>query len=152
MDQEPFDNNGLDVRVLVVDDTDHVRKMLAEMLELDGFVVVGQAGSGVEAVNLSGSTDPDVIVMDYKMPEMDGLEAAKNIRSSRPNQAIVLYTAYLDSELERQAKEAGVAMCVGKIEGLNQLERHITELCRDLRREGPREDPGHTPDPARRLT
>ena len=147
MDQEEFEANGLDVRVLVVDDTDHVRKMLAEMLELDGFVVVGQAGSGVEAVNLSGSTDPDVIVMDYKMPEMDGLEAAKNIRGSRPNQAIVLYTAYLDSDLERQAKEAGVAMCVGKIEGLNQLERHITELCRDLRREGPREDPGARPDP-----
>lgn len=147
MEQESFEGNGLGVRVLVVDDTDHVRRMLAEMLELDGFVVVGQAGSGVEAVHLSGPTDPDVIIMDYKMPEMDGLEAAKNIRGSRPNQAIVLYSAYMDSELERQAKEAGVAMCVGKIEGLNQLERHITELCRDLRREGPRETPGPATGP-----
>ncbi len=145
MEQEGFEGDGLDVRILVVDDTDHVRRMLAEMLELDGFEVVGQAGSGVEAVHLSGPTNPDVIVMDYKMPEMDGLEAAKNIRNSRPNQAIVLYTAYLDSNLERQAKEAGVAMCVGKIEGLNQLERHISELCRDLRRAGSRPDADPTP-------
>ena len=124
----------MSVRVVVVDDTDHVRRMLAEMLELDGFIVVGQAASGIEAVALSNDADPDVIVMDYKMPGMDGLEASKNIRANRPDQAIVLYTAYLDPDLELQAKEAGVAMCVGKIEGLNQLERHITELTRDLGR------------------
>ena len=134
MQEEGLGGNDVDVRVLVVDDTDHVRKMLAEMLELDGFEVVGEAGSGVAAVDLVETTNPDVIVMDYKMPEMDGLEAAKSIRATPPDQAIVLYTAYLDADLEREAKEAGVAMCVGKIEGLNQLERHITELCRDLRR------------------
>lgn len=124
----------MNVRVLVVDDTDHVRRMLAEMLELDGFNVVGQSASGVEAVTLAQEVMPDVVVMDYKMPGMDGLEASKSIKANRPDQAIVLYTAYLDPELEIQAKDAGVAMCVGKIEGLNQLERHITELTRDLGR------------------
>lgn len=120
------------MKVLVVDDTDHVRNMLVDMLELDGFDVVGQAASGQEAIEVAPGADPDVIVMDYKMPGVDGLTAAKSIRSGRPSQAIILYTAYLDTELEAQAKEAGVAMCIGKVEGLNELERHIAELCRDL--------------------
>ena len=120
-------------KVLVVDDTDHVRNMLVDMLELDGFDVVGQAASGREAVDaIANGTDPDVVVMDYKMPDMDGLTAAKTIKESRPAQAIILYTAYLDEQLEGLAKEAGVAMCIGKVEGLNQLERHITDLVRDL--------------------
>lgn len=123
-----------EVTVLVVDDTEHVRKMLVDMLELDGFAVVGQAGSGEDAVTAAEKTEPDVIVMDYKMPGMDGLTAARAVRDVRPEQAIILYTAYLDSKLESEARAAGVALCVGKVEGLNQLERHITELCRDLRR------------------
>jgi DNA-binding NarL/FixJ family response regulator len=118
-------------KVLVVDDTDHVRNMLVDMLQLDGFDVVGQADSGEVALELMAGIDPDVIVMDYKMPGMDGLTAARTIRETRPSQAIILYTAYLDSKLEAEAKEAGIALCIGKVEGLNQLERHITELVRD---------------------
>ena len=121
------------VRVMVVDDTDHVRNMLVDMLELDGFEVVGQAASGEEAVARVEKADPNVIVMDYKMPGMDGLSAAREIRSTRSSQAIILYTAYLDPTIEAEAKEAGVALCIGKVEGLNQLERHITELCRDFK-------------------
>ncbi len=120
------------MKVLVVDDTDHVRNMLVDMLELDGFDVVGQAGSGDEALRLALESDPDVIVMDYKMPNLDGLSAARSIRAERPSQAIILYTAYLDAELEARAKEVGVAMCIGKVEGINELERHIAELCRDI--------------------
>jgi CheY-like chemotaxis protein len=120
------------VKVLVVDDTEHVRSMLVDMLELDGFDVVGEAASGGEAVGAAADNDPDVIVMDYKMPGMDGLSAARAIRATRPNQGIILYTAYLDQDLEKEARDAGVALCVGKVEGLSQLERHITELCRDF--------------------
>lgn len=120
------------IKVLVVDDTDHVRQMLSEMLQLDGFEVVGEAASGSDAVASAATTEPDVIVMDYKMPGMDGLATAKKIRETRPDQGIVLYSAYLDETVEKQAKEAGIAMCIGKVEGLNQLERHLTEICRDL--------------------
>ena len=122
----------MQVKVLVVDDTDHVRHMLVDMLELDDFNVVGQASSGKEGISVCGDADPDVVVMDYKMPDMDGLAAAAGIRESRPDQAIILYTAYLDQGLEQQAKDAGVALCIGKVEGLTQLERHIRELCRNL--------------------
>jgi CheY-like chemotaxis protein len=113
---------------MVVDDTDHVRAMLVDMLQLDGFVVVGEAASGPEAIAMAAEAQPDVIVMDYRMPGIDGLAAARDIRSRRPDQAIILYTAYLDPVLEKQANEAGVALCVGKVEGLNQLERYINEL------------------------
>ena len=122
----------MQVKVLVVDDTDHVRHMLVDMLELDGFDVVGQASSGHEGISMCAEADPDVVVMDYKMPDMDGLATAEGIRKERPEQAIILYTAYLDPKLEQQAKEAGVALCIGKVEGLTQLERHIRELCRNL--------------------
>jgi two-component system response regulator (stage 0 sporulation protein F) len=121
------------VTVLVVDDTDHVRDMLVGMLELDGFTVVGQASSGPDALSTAGATDPDVIVMDYRMPGMDGLTAARNIRKERPSQAIILYTAYLDKLLEAEARAAGVALCIGKVEGLMELERHINDLRRDLK-------------------
>jgi CheY-like chemotaxis protein len=120
------------VKVLVVDDTEHVRNMLADMLDLDGFDVVGQAASGEEALDLSQEAGPDVIVMDYKMPGMDGLKAARAIRNARPDQSIILYTAYMDPNLEAQARAAGIALCIGKVEGLHQLERHITDLCRRL--------------------
>ena len=122
----------MSVKVLVVDDTEHVRNMLVEMLELDGFSVVGKADSGQTAIDLASEADPDVVVMDYKMPEMDGLATTRTIKDKRPGQAIILYTAYMDPDLEARAKQSGIALCVGKVEGLNQLERHITELCRDL--------------------
>lgn len=125
-------SDGGAVRVMIVDDTDHVRNMLVDMLELDGFEVVGQAASGEVACELVNDANPDVIVMDYKMPGMDGLTAARTIRATRTSQAIILYTAYLDPTIESQARDAGVALCIGKVEGLNQLERHITELCRDF--------------------
>lgn len=122
----------MQVKVLVVDDTDHVRNMLVDMLELDGFEVVGMAASGQEAIDLAERTAPDVVIMDYKMPGMDGLTSARAIKQRKPEQNIIIYTAYLDPQLEAEAKAAGIAMTIGKVEGLNQLERHITELCQDL--------------------
>lgn len=120
------------VRVMVVDDTDHVRTMLAEMLELDGFAVVGQAANGDEAVGVANDCDPDVIVMDLKMPGVDGLEATRLIKAARPDQPVILYTAYLDPVIEAEAKAAGVTLCLGKIDGLPELERQISRLMFEL--------------------
>jgi NarL family two-component system response regulator LiaR len=117
---------------MVVDDTDHVRTMLAEMLVLDGFEVVAQASNGDEALAMAEATDPDVVVMDLKMPGIDGLETTRRIKAVRPAQPVILYTAYLDPVIEASAKEAGVTLCLGKIDGLQELERQIARLTLEL--------------------
>ena len=117
------------VRVMVVDDTDHVRRMLRNMLELDGFEVVAEAAGGAEALDLVGAANPDVVVIDYKMPDLDGLATASRMRAERPEQVIILYTAFVDPELQQQARDVGIAVVLGKVEGLESLEREITRLC-----------------------
>lgn len=120
------------IRVMVVDDTDHVLRMLSSMLSLDGFDVVAEAAGGAAAIETIEEADPDVVIMDYRMPFMDGLTAARRIRAARPGQIVVLYTAFIDEEIERQANEVGVSLCVGKVEGLASLEREISRLCAAL--------------------
>ena len=117
------------VKVMVVDDTDHVRRMLRNMLELDGFTVVAEASGGEEAVEAVDAADPDVVVIDYKMPVVDGLQAAARIREKRPEQVMILYTAFVDADLQRKARDVGVSVVLGKVEGLESLEREISRLC-----------------------
>ena len=125
---------GTSVRVLVVDDTEHVRRFVAELLELDGFDVVGTAADGAEAVTQAIALDPHVIVMDLRMPGVDGLEATRRVREARPGQPVILYTAYLDAPVEAEAAEAGVALCLGKVDGLPRLERELSRLTLALSR------------------
>jgi DNA-binding NarL/FixJ family response regulator len=99
------------------------------MLELDGFLVVGEAGNGPDAVDSIDKAGPDVVVIDYKMPEVDGLETAARIRAKRPEQVMILYTAFVDADLQRKARDVGVSVVLGKVEGLESLEREISRLC-----------------------
>lgn len=123
------------IRVLVVDDTEHVRTMLSTMLSIDGFDVVGEAGDGPSAVEAAARVEADVIVVDYKMPLMDGLETARLIKEGRPDQHVILYTAFIDKDIEKAAAEIGIALCLGKVEGLGLLEQEIRRLCQGVRRD-----------------
>ena len=120
------------IRVLVVDDTTRVRNMLTSMLALDGFEVVGSSGSGREAIAMIETLDPDVVIIDYKMPGMDGLETARRVREARPTQIMIMYSAFIDPRLEAAAADAGVAVCLAKVEGLASLEHEISRLCTTL--------------------
>lgn len=117
------------LKVAVIDDTDHVRQMLVTMLALDGFDVVAEGSGGGSAVAIALEHDPDVIVIDYSMPGMNGLDASRRVLEYRPQQNIILYSAYIDDLLKEQARAAGVAICVGKVDGIETLERSISELC-----------------------
>jgi CheY-like chemotaxis protein len=135
------------VRLLVVDDTEHVRRMLVEILNLHGFDVAAQAADGAEAVEEARRADPDIVVMDYKMPGTDGLEATRLIRSERPDQTVILYSAYLDEQVRARAREAGVTACVAKPSGVEALATEISALAMDLRGDEPIGEPGNSERP-----
>ena len=130
------DSPAAQVRVLVADDTAHVRMIVIEMLALDGFDIVGEAADGDEAVRRTLELEPHVVVMDLRMPTMDGLEATRQIRADRPGQQVVLYTAYLDDALRTAAREVGVAACLGKVEGLTRLAQELSRLTLAVSRPG----------------
>ncbi|HKN40045.1 MAG TPA: response regulator [Acidimicrobiia bacterium] len=116
------------IRVFVIEDTAEMRLLLEQMLALDDFEVVGSAANGAAALPLMNDADPDVVIVDYNMPGLDGLMTARLIKEERPDQAIILYTAYLDADLERKAHRAGIALCVEKADGILTLERDIRRL------------------------
>ena len=116
------------IRVFVIEDTPQMRMLLEQMLTLDDFEVVGSAANGASALPEMNTADPDVVVVDYNMPGLDGLMTARLIKEERPDQKIILYTAYLDADLERKAARAGIALCVEKAEGILTLERDIRRL------------------------
>jgi CheY-like chemotaxis protein len=120
------------IRVMLVDDVDHVRRMLRNMLDLDGFEVVAECANGARAVEAVAEANPDVVVIDYQMPDMDGIETAARIRAARPEQVMIMYTAFLEPDVEERAREVGVALVLGKVEGLESLEREISRLCGTL--------------------
>jgi response regulator NasT len=95
------------VRVLIAEDETIIRLDLRGLLERAGHEVCAEAKDGVEAVELARSEEPDVALLDVKMPRLDGIEAAKQILEERPI-PIVMLTAYGQDELVSRAIEAGV--------------------------------------------
>jgi response regulator NasT len=95
------------VRILVAEDETIIRLDLKDILERAGFEVCAEARDGEEAVALALSEEPDLAVLDVKMPNLDGIEAARRILAERPI-PIVMLTAYGQDELVSRAVEAGV--------------------------------------------
>lgn len=108
--------------VLIVDDDPSIRLLLETMLQLDGFEVVGMAEDGNEAVPMAFDSQPDVIVLDYMMPRIDGAESAKFLRAAAPNSMIIAFSGIVHSKpdwADDFVSKAGV-------DGLAEMARYLT--------------------------
>lgn len=137
------------LRVVIADDEAVIRLGLRAMLEDQGYQVVGEAGDGRRLLDLVGKLRPDLVFLDVKMPQLDGLAAARTLLADRTVPVIIL-TAYADREFVRQAREAGVLaylvkpvresdlrpaveMAIGRFREIQSLRDEIGDLEETLR-------------------
>ena len=115
------------IRVLLADDHALVRQGFRRILEDEPDIeVVGEAGNGAEAIELDEQLNPDVVVMDMAMPEMNGLHAAIEILKQRPRRRILILSMYADEQYVRNALDAGVNGYILK----NAIETDLTRAVR----------------------
>ncbi|MEX2347383.1 MAG: PAS domain S-box protein [Balneolaceae bacterium] len=109
-------------KVLLVDDHKMFRNGLRKIIEEeDDFVVVGEAGNGEDAITLSRENSPDVILMDVTMPEMDGIEATKLIKTGIPDVRIIGVSLHDSKEIEQDMRDAGASAFLTKTEAFESL-------------------------------
>ncbi|MFT4009937.1 MAG: response regulator [Nocardioidaceae bacterium] len=135
-------------RVVIAEDEALIRLDLAEMLGEEGYEVVGQAGDGETAVSLVEEQRPDLVVLDVKMPRLDGIAAAQRIAERRIAPVVIL-TAFSQRELVEQARDAGamaylvkpftkndlvpaIEMAMSRFVELQQLEAEVADLTERL--------------------
>jgi AmiR/NasT family two-component response regulator len=118
-------SNRQDVRVLIAEDDYLNSEMLKGLLEEIWYTIVGEAADGLETVEMTQSLQPDVVLMDIKMPDMDGLEATRLIQERCPTPVVVV-TAYETPELVEEASAAGVGAYLVKPPSAREMERAIT--------------------------
>lgn len=119
--------NNSPVRILVVDDSQLMRRCLRILLEQQESWRVTEATNGREAIERVQQTSPDVVVLDFQMPEMNGLDAAREIQRRSPEIPILMVTLHMSRQLADQAKRAGIRGACDKgdincvVEGVDTL-------------------------------
>jgi DNA-binding NarL/FixJ family response regulator len=106
------------LRTLIVDDEEDMRVLMRATIQMAnrGLGVACEASDGNEAIVVWRSCQPDVVVIDHRMPQLSGIEASRQILAERPDQPIVLFSAYLNDRLRRTAAEIGIRTCLSKDE------------------------------------
>jgi len=116
------------MKIVVVDDQTAVREGLVTILELmPEFEVVGAGGDGAEAIDLVERHEPDVVLMDLRMPRLDGVEATRAIRAAHPATQVVVLTTYADDESVMAALKAGARGYLTKDASSEEIERAIRD-------------------------
>ena len=95
-------------RIVIADDEPIIKMDVREILELNGYSVVGEASDGVEAIEVCRNTLPDLVLMDIKMPVLDGLKAVEIIHEQKLARCVLMLTAYNEKSMLEQAKNADV--------------------------------------------
>jgi YesN/AraC family two-component response regulator len=108
--------NVSEVRVLIVDDEEDMRALVRATIEIadQGLSVAAEADDGDSAITTWREARPEVVVMDHRMPGVSGLETAKRILDEHPEQAIVLFSSYLDPHVTGEARRLGIRTCLAK--------------------------------------
>jgi len=116
-------------KILIADDNESLRKALRDILSVrDGWSICGEATNGRSAVSLALELKPDLIILDFLMPLMNGLAAAAEISKSLPDTPIVLYTMHKSSQLDREAKKVGISRVVSKTDRFDTFIAGLDEL------------------------
>jgi DNA-binding NarL/FixJ family response regulator len=116
--------------VLIVDDHEAIRRTLRVRIDaLPEFSVCGEAINGVDAVEKAQLLNPNLVILDFAMPEMNGLEAATALRFMLPSTKLYLLTAHTNRELELAARDAGIDAVYSKYDDLSALFRRLKVDC-----------------------
>jgi DNA-binding NarL/FixJ family response regulator len=117
------------IRLVVAEDHPAVRMSLVTFLDAqDDIDVIGEAGDGAEAVELAGRLEPDAVLMDVRMPRLDGIEATRRITRARPEVTVLLVSAYEEDELRESGTRAGAAGYVLKGASGAELVERLREV------------------------
>ncbi|HZP73968.1 MAG TPA: response regulator transcription factor [Gaiellaceae bacterium] len=123
--------------VVVCDDQAAFRQLVAIVLGLEsGIQVVGEAGNGREAVALVEELQPDVLLLDIAMPEMDGLETLPRVREASPATQVVMLTGVTAASVRERALATGASAFIEKGIDIDKLGNEIVEICRGRRLQG----------------
>jgi DNA-binding NarL/FixJ family response regulator len=120
------------LRVLIADDHEAVRKGVASILETRADIeICGEASNGEEAVRKAHELKPDLIIMDFTMPVMDGLEASRRILKAAPQTPILMFSMHKMETLTEAAKQAGARGFITKGESAENLLRAVDNVIRN---------------------
>ncbi|HEY3901745.1 MAG TPA: response regulator transcription factor [Chthoniobacter sp.] len=117
------------IRVLIADDHQVMRRGVRAVIELiPGWEVCGEASTGRDAVDMAERLQPEIVIMDVSMPELNGLEATRQIRKNSPATEVLMFTGLETEEMVRQVFEAGARSYILKTDGREQLECALRSL------------------------